>query len=349
MEPADIASLFFADEESAPQKAAALARALRGQQQLGTLGLLTGDKVLGGVGQQMLANASQQQEAIPRTANMRLQRQMEAQKAQTEADWRHTQAEHMTAQEALGRAQLDANRYKEGALGVIDSRTGKLDQYVKPPKEPTSKELETQWKGLTDALSTTHGRSNLNVEQQKRLYAGDRIKAIAMNPDGTPKDLNPNNMSEVGMLSAALAAGSSPTQHAVESMTPSSVGSDWAKIQQWLTNEPKGAGQQKFVQLMLDQAHREEETIKPQIRAAQLQALPNYAHLSAKDKVRYESLLKSNGIDPSSVDEKGLERVMEKAAGASAHPEANAALEWAKANPTDARAQKILQRLGAGR
>lgn len=320
MESDDLSALFFGDEAEGPSNAAALAKALRGQQQLGTLGLLTGDKVLGGVGQQLLRGAQEKQELIPKAANMRLQRAMEAEKARTEAQWRAEQGRHMQQQEAIARQQLAQGKFVQGQWGVLNTKTGDVDPYVKPPKEPSPKDVDADFTALTKAISTSQGRGNINVEQQKRLNASERIKAIAVNPDGTPKNLNPNTMVELAAASAAMISGGSPAMHTIEAMTPSSVGSDWSKIQQWLTNEPAGTDQRKFVQLMLDQANREEETIKPQIRAAQLQALPNYAHLSKKDANRYRSILKSNGIDPDSVDESGLERMKQAEHGGAAAP-----------------------------
>jgi hypothetical protein len=347
-DPEDISSLFFGDEAAGPARAQALAAALRGKQQLGQLGVLTGDKVLGSVGQQMLRGAQEQQDLIPKAANMRLQRAMEAEKARTEADWRRSQEAHMQQQESIARQQLAQGKYVQGQWGVLNTKTGAVDPYQKPPKEASPQELEKEWKDLTDSLSTTRGRGNLNKEQQQRLYAGDRIRAIAANPDGSPKDLPPSQMAELAAMSAQLAQGSSPTQHAIESMTPSSVGSDASKLQQWLLNEPRGAGQQKFVQLLLDQARREEEVIKPQIRAAQFQAIPNYVHLRGKDKARFEAIAKASGIDPSSIDDAGLERAAQQAASAP-HPQADAALKWARENPDDARSARILARLGGAR
>lgn len=327
MDPSEIADLFFGPEDTATAKAQAMANALRGQQQLGQLGMLTGDKVLGGVGKQLFANAGEQQDYIPKAANMRLQRAMEAEKARREQEFQQAQMQHMGAQEQLQRDQMAQGRYTVLAPTAnspgykVDGKRGIVTQILDAPpgampKALTENQQEKQWKDFTDAISTTRGRGNISLENQKRLYAGDRIRALAANPDGTPKDLSPNNMAELAMMSAALASGSnSPAQHSIESLTPKSVGSDFAKIKQWLSDEPQGANQQAFVKLMLEQAKREEDVIKPEILKAQLQAVPNYAHLSKKDAVRYQSLLHAAGIDPSTLDENGLEKVVQAAAG----------------------------------
>lgn len=316
MDPADIASLFFADEEdtSAPAKATALAQALRGQQRNATLLQLTGDKVLGGVGGGMMANAQQGLEAIPKAANMRLQRATEAAKAKTEADWRHTQEQHFTEQDRLERVRLAQDAYsvspanpygpalklnkKSGAVEPIEGVAG-------PGGGLTGNQELKEWKAFADGISTN--RSGLAKDAQERLNASERLKALVVNPDGSLKNLNPSTMAEVAATSAGIITGGSPAMHTIETMTPKTVGSDWAKIKEWLSGNPQGADQLGFVQLMLNQANREEHIIGGQLRRAQLQGVPNYAHLGKKDKARYESILKGAGIDPASIDERGLE------------------------------------------
>jgi hypothetical protein len=362
MDPADIAALFYGDEASGPEKAAQLAAALRGDTQLGQLGLLTGDKVLGGVGQSLLQGAQAGQQQLEKAANMRLTKAMEAEKQKTEQQFRQSQEAHMTEQERLARQQLAQNHFQflqptaNSPGWRADPRTGAFIPLTQGPpggdgKPLSQKDIDKEFKDLTDAVSTTRGRGNLNVEQQKRLNASERIKAIAMNPDGSPRDLSPGMMTELAGASAGLITGGSPAEHTIAAMTPSSVGSDWAKIQQWLSNEPAGTGQKKFVQALLDQANREEDVIKPQVRHAQLQAVPNYAHLSKANKARYESILRGVGLDPSTIDENGLE--IQKAAasapgggaagGGGLSAKDQKALDWAKKNPTNPMAQDILR------
>lgn len=89
MDPGDLASLFYSDDESAPARTAALAQALRGQSQMGMLGVLSGDKVLGGLGQQLLSSAGQREQALAMAPGQRLKMALEKQnltKGKTEMD-----------------------------------------------------------------------------------------------------------------------------------------------------------------------------------------------------------------------------------------------------------------------
>jgi hypothetical protein len=278
MDPADIAALFYGDEASGPEKAQQLAAALRGDTQLGQLGMLTGDKVLGGVGQSLIQGAAAGQQQLEKAANMRLTKAMEAEKQKTEQEFRQSQERHMTEQERLARAQLDANRFKEGALGVIDSRTGKLTQYAKSGDGlKDQKEMNEELKELAKSINRDAGRGSLLPQAQNRLNASGRIKTSIVNPDGSIKNLSPELTAEAALNTAALLANGTPGEHTISMLLPKGRGMKQAEIQEWLDDSPHGAGQQKYLKALVDLANREEETIGGQIREAQLRQLPRFA------------------------------------------------------------------------
>jgi hypothetical protein len=119
---ADIYSLMMADEPTAQQRAQALAAALRGQQQraqvaraAGSLGMLTGDKVLSRFGAGQMQDAQQLEDGVNRqrgqmaeAGQFRLQKAMEAQRAKTSRE------QHL--------AELEARRRQELADRVASNR-----------------------------------------------------------------------------------------------------------------------------------------------------------------------------------------------------------------------------------
>lgn len=326
----DIASLFFDDKDGPDaQNALRLAAALRGQTALGQLGQLTGSKLLSNVGTGMLQGVSDQNALIAKAGSQIRQQGLQLSMAKQEQDAAaRRQQESDRAAMQRTQAGIDAGKFTapQGLGAILNSKTGETMPITTGPGGDgyTPKQLNEMAKDLEHHLSTNSGRGNLNVEQQKRLNASDRIKAIAMNPDGSPKDLNPGTAVEMAMMMGQLAGGNSPTQHTIESMVPSGIGMDVAKMGQWLTNEPKGAGQQAFVQLAINQAKREEETIRPQMLAAQLQNLPRYAPMRKHSPQVLDSMLKAAGIDPSSLDENLLP--LAKAAQAGLAPDKAARL-----------------------
>lgn len=285
MGPDDLAALFYGPDDDASAHAQALANALRGQQQAGLLGLLSGDKVLGGVGRQLLEGAQAQQETLPRAATLRLNKAIEAEKAKSEAarlmqeqQFRQAQEAHMQNQDAYQRALLAQGKFVQGPFGVLNTRTGQLDPYAKPSDgSKDQKQMEEQLGELSKALNRDAGRGSLLPQLQNRLNASERIKAAALNPDGTVKDLTPQLIAELATSTAALLANGTPGEHAIAALMPKGRGMKTAELTEWLTNNPQGAGQQAYVRAMVDLSNREEETIGEQIRSAQLRQLPRFA------------------------------------------------------------------------
>lgn len=332
----DIASLFFGDDESAPARAQALAQALKGQQQLGTLGMLTGDKVLSGVGQQLLGNADTQQKAMGQAANMRLQRMSEAERAKTEQAFRQAQEAHMQKGEASDalRLGMERQRLNQDAFGLsqanqygpalkINKKTGEVEPIAGsggPGGGGLTKQEDKEFIDFMNSVSTSGGRgSSPQLKQQSdRLNASKRMLSSATNPDGTPRNLDPTMMTELmANMGSVLSGGGQPAEGLIHSLTPSTLGGDVAKIQQWVTGNPTGADQQAFVQQALNLAKREEATIEPQIRAAQMEKVPAYVHLRKKDRARFDRTLRGVGINPDEVDDEGVLRQIQKMADSS--------------------------------
>lgn len=276
----------------------------------GNLGMLSGDKVLGNFGQQMGEDARHRESMEGQQQALMLSRALEAQR-QASAE------EHQREMERQGRMALQQGKFAQGPYGVLNTRTGQLDPYSKESGAGLKpKDIEEQFDKLTKAVSTTQGRANLNAENQKRLYASERVKAVALGPDGQPMDLTPQQLTELAAASGSLISNGSPTEHTIQSLLPRGMGLRSAQLQEWLLNEPKGAGQQAFVKMMIDQANREEKLIHGQLKRGQSQALPNFWHLRTVNPDRFEGILRGAGLDPSEYDDRGLLRAMEEAAAA---------------------------------
>lgn len=353
MDPSDISLLFFGDEASGPEHAQALAQALRGQQQMGLMGALSGDKVLSNVGNHLLQGVQQQQDLIPKAANMRLQRAMEAEKQKTEQAFRQAQEAHMAKAEAFQQQQLNQSKYAMGPGGVLNTKSGAVTPWAPgegpPAKGVTATEQEKEWQALGRDTSTYTGRGNLNKENQQRLGNIDRLEAMLGGGDLNAK--TPQQVREATTaLASVIANGGSSAMGQIEELTPHTLQAKLANAKQFLLNEPQGAEAQDFLRQILETAAREKDVISKQVHSGQVQKLPVYAHLRGKDKTRFNSILKGAGIDPEAIDDAGLEMKLEKAAAtatpAAAHPQADAAMQWAKDNPNDPRSKAILQKLG---
>lgn len=343
----DYSGLFFGDDDTeGAARAAALAQALGRQRQLGMLGQLSGDKVLSGVGGQLLEGAQRQEAGLQAAGGQRLRAKMEADKAKAEAAWRAQQDAHQTTQDKQGWARLAQDNYdlrlatpyspgykinkKTGAVEMLEGGGPGVGSGLNANQE------EKLWKEFTDSVSTSHGRSNLAMDLQKRLNASERVKTSLLNPDGTIRNLTPALASEAAINTASLLTNGTPGEHTIAMLLPKGKSMKIAEIEEWLLDEPQGANQQAYLKGLLDLANREEDTIGHQVRHAQMQGVPNYARkLTGLDKTRYESILRGAGLDPSGIDENGLVRVAKAVEAAQAGQGGESAGTGGSESPAD--------------
>lgn len=231
-----------------------------------------------------------------------------------------------------------------GSTFRIDKRTGAVSPVESggPPLAGNGplkpKDVEDQFKDLAASVSTVKGRANLNAQNQARLYNSERVKQIALDDNGKIKDLSPALITDLAAATAALSSNGAPAQSIIEHFLPKGRGMSQAAVSEWLTNDPHGAGQMGFVKQMVDLANREEKLIGHQMRAGQLQGVPNFAHLKKLNPARYNSILKGAGLDPAEIDDNGLPT-------GGSHPQDDdaKALDWATKHANDPRAQAILR------
>lgn len=242
----------------------------------------------------------------------------------------------MTAKERSDIQQkgLDRTNHTENAKIAASARPQMLvvgddgTQYLQPPSRPDApaKPIRDEagnpirkpptagsgggakdWKDLTTALSTG-ARGSLTKDIQKSLNSAEALQTLLQMPDGSLVNASPQQMREAyTALNNLIAKGGSQAVSQIEHLAPETMASKFASAKQYLLNEPQGANAQEFIKNILDTASREAKLARKQMRAQQLQSLPNYAHLRKTDPARFESILKGVGIDPSGIDENGLE------------------------------------------
>ncbi len=333
------------DEPDAEQKRAAIVAALRGQIQAkqrqagfdrawGGMGLLTGDKVLGQFGAAKMQDAQHadvmagQQDARmgavgKETMNNAIQKAiaLKAQEAQARSQ---TESErHNRRAEGLQQQQVEAGKYtlsnpEFGQPYVFNTKEGTAtplgDRTFRPPPGAAgaNNQLAKNWEGFYKLLDTGSGRANLNVEQQKRLNASERIKKIAENPDGTVKNLPPELVTELVGSLGSLIVGGHPSEGMLHALMPKGMGMKEADIKEFLTNNPQGANQQAFIKMAIDLSNREEDLISEQIRNQQAKGLPHFAHLKKNDPDKWGAMLRAAKHNPDDYNDLG--EVIKKAA-----------------------------------
>ncbi len=136
--------------------------------------------------------------------------------------------------------------------------------------------------------------SPLNKPLQERMQTSERIKAIAQNADGTIKNLNPAMIQDLVGATATLISGGHPPESVIHSLIPETTGMSWARIVEKFTNEPHGAGAQKFAQMFVDLANREEKVLEEQIRRNQEREMGAFKGYREKNPDAAAAILKAN-------------------------------------------------------
>lgn len=153
-------------------------------------------------------------------------------------------------------------------------------------------------------MNPSLGRQGELGKTQARINAGERVKALALNPDGTIHDLTKGEMTELASSVAALISnGGVASQHVIDSMTPQSM---WGNLQaqlSYVTNEVRGSEMQDFTKRLVDTANREIATAKQAKNDAHMQIITSYPDVRSKNEIEWKRIVKTHGFDPEAFDE----------------------------------------------
>ncbi len=241
-------------------------------------------------------------------------------------------------------------------------------------------------KGLIGLGKDTDPNSNPGLKPYRDLmFQADRLNALATDPQGALKDLDPSQMEELGLGLHRIFTGANRTiQAQVAALVPHTAMSDAKAFQRWFMNEPTGTNQLAFVQMMHDTINRERGVAASKLHDAQIQAAVRYAPHIRQNPQDAINIMKASGMDPDEVlahvagfsaapasprapapNAGGIAVPPAVAADHTAHAappgtvdmspptpitaQDAAAIAWAKAHPDDPMAKKILQLHGAVR
>lgn len=230
MNGGDPLGLFGLDDVQAPQRAAALAQALRRQRAAGGLGLLTGDPVLAGYGQSQLEEAQRAEQLAGQARQQQVQGGLQRAMAQQEQGFKAGESEKARgfegSQNALQRA---LQRELEGLRGERE-RT-KAEAVKTEAAAKTTTDLRKEMQGLPEYKA--FNEVSVAYDKVKRsansgTAAGDMSLVF-----GYMKLLDPGSTVREGEYASARNAGGVPEY--IQNLY------NKAKDGQFLTPEQRGA------------------------------------------------------------------------------------------------------------
>lgn len=115
-------------------------------------------------------------------------------------------------------------------------------------------------------------------------------------------DLDQRQIKELAAgLDSMLTSGAS-TVSGRAGLVPSSASGDIAKIEEYITNQPKGSGQRAFVKKLAETVHREKELAKAQISQESRKMLSSFHDIKQRNPANWGLMLREHNLDPEMFD-----------------------------------------------
>jgi hypothetical protein len=195
-----------------------------------------------------------------------------------------------------------------------------------------AKQTAAQSKALneTQAMLET-ARGNPAVGQaEKDIYSAQKANSLA-NLYGDPNKLSPQQVNLLAAEVGKIASGGTTSQHELEGITPNTLTGQLAGVTSKLTNEPTPANAAAFVKQYQDYANQLSKDAQGVIQDKYGRVIESRKNKLSDDD--YQSL-QDNYINRFKTAKPAMSAADQQAA------------EWAKQNPNDPRAAKILSHLG---
>lgn len=114
------------------------------------------------------------------------------------------------------------------------------------------------------------------------------------------RNLPPAQMEELALGMANMISGSNggAARAQVEALVPHSAMGDAQKLKSWLLNEPYGANQQAFVDMMSHTIEREKGIANDQLNEIRIKRLSTHDRFKKSAPAQYNQMLSDYGIDP---------------------------------------------------
>lgn len=342
--------LYATDDQTAQQRASALAAALRGQQQQaqrmqfqGNLGAAFDNPVLAAVGKayattgtNSYADAQRQLEEIPGVSEKRMLLTREKAKDASQESYQKGELanrnQQLADERAFHKAQLEQSKFAPLQQGgrTYNTKTGELGEAEGAPKPPPGGGgalKEGDWKTFIEKMNSGGARSGELGANQKRINTAQRLQQLYTDPTtGGVRDLDKREIPEMAIgLQNLLSPGGHSTAE-IEHLIPETYQGNVQGFLEKLTNEPRGQGMQAFIQKMAHTVEREKKAAEDSNKSMRLEQLPGYTPYAKANQARFEGILRGHGIDPASLDENLLPRgaaAVSRPAGGAASPGAD--------------------------
>jgi len=230
-------------------------------------------------------------------------------------------------------------------VGATPAAPGAVPAETPPPGGRQGQQLQkaaNQLNADLDAYKRGSGLQQIGMTQNRAA----KLKALIVDPaTGKIRDqITPQQMYEVTIALQQMVATGQPSEQEVAALLPKSAQSDVARAVQYFTGHPMDANQKEWAKNILDSAEREAGVSQDYLNSIYLTRIPaNFQTINKLHPPTLQGILRGHGMDPNAFDAQGVVRPGARPIIPKRAPEDEQAINWAKANPQDPNAAKILQ------
>lgn len=186
------------------------------------------------------------------------------------------------------------------------------------------KMLQKRLDELNKDMQASGGRAGEFGKNQARVGAANRVLTLALDENGQPRNLTPQQMPELAQAVASLISnGGTGAQAQIEHLTPHTITGDINAKIQYLMNAPRGAGQQSFVANMAELAKREQTVAQQALNQKRTQDFGKHMLLFRSNPNEAGAVLKQYGF---TIGPDGMPSLADQPAPQAAPAQDNAAL-----------------------
>ena len=188
--------------------------------------------------------------------------------------------EGVNSREQIAQWHNEADKEKRAAKKQFD-----IEAQNDKDAKALNKDLDKGWAS----------RSGAGVIQQKIIQA--EAAEVLLEQGKHQKDgLNSRQIEELAQTTARLLGGGASASARVQALIPHTLLGRTQTLKEFITNNPQGAAQQKFVDQMAETVQREKDLANRQKADYQVQLLPAHARLRKTNPELFDSILEGKRI-----------------------------------------------------
>lgn len=149
---------------------------------------------------------------------------------------------------------------------------------------------------------TWSARSGAAGATQAKINAAEAAEKLIEQAKTQKGGLDSRQIEELAQSTARTLGGGTSASARVEALVPHTFWGKAQSLNEWLTNEPKGADQQAFVDRMADTISREKALAQQQKQSYQTEGLAARSGFRQRNPEQFNSILRQRGLDPDKVD-----------------------------------------------